>query len=214
MFGSVKNISKAAASPVAIPVIVWTPDQLPHIQELLSAIEKKRVPVAQENQRAQDLAARIERLSSQISALIKTKNAMMQKWVANPSFVDEDQPSRDAEIDNSQRALQDLTNKESALATSRANSGAGEHLQEAMDAYEAACAAVRHDRRAFHRDRALDRFVDVLLQNHLDLVEEGFATLDEKYIVIELMNSVDDIRLPDNFLKHLHAKSMELFSKV
>ena len=214
MFGSARNPNKSVAATVATPVAVWSPDQLPDVQELLTAIEKARVPVAQESTRAQDLADSIARLSSTISGLRETKNTMMQKWVADSSFVDNDQPSRDAEIDSSQRTLQDLTNKQAALATSRADSGAGEHLQDAISAYEAACVTARHARRAFHCDRAVGRFVDVLLQNQLDLVEEGFATLDEKWLVSDLMNSVAPVLRSDDYIHQLQARIKKLFSKV
>ena len=173
MFGS-KNTPKALVSAVATPQAVWHPDQLPHIQELLAAIEKAKAPVDRENQRAQELAANIAKQSAQIADLEQIKKSMMARWVQDSSFMDDDQDSRDTEIAKCQRTLHDLTNKQKALISTRVDSEVDERLQEAEASYAAACGAANAERKAMHRERVATRLAESLLQSYEEMVSEGF----------------------------------------
>ena len=213
MFGS-KNTPKALVSAVATPQAVWHPDQLPHIQELLAAIEKAKAPVDRENQRAQELAANIAKQSAQIADLEQIKKSMMARWVQDSSFMDDDQDSRDTEIAKCQRTLHDLTNKQKALISTRVDSEVNERLQEAQSAYDQACTLARVERAAYHETRRMERFVDLLLDSYTDQVNEGFVRVDVKHGVLELMNAGNDTRHHRDFVTHLGAKYRSRFGQV
>lgn len=205
MFGS-KNTRTALVSAVATPQAVWHPDQLPHIQELLAAIEKAQAPVDRENQRAQELAANIAKQSAQIADLEQIKKSMMARWVKDSSFIDDDQDSRDTEIAKCHRSLLDLTNKQKALISTRVDSEVDERLQEAQRAYEAAVALAKIHRQDYHSKRNMELVVDAVLLSYTERVNEGFVVVSQRYGMSDLMRAAEQARRHNDFVLTLDTK--------
>lgn len=212
MFGS-KNTPTALVSAVATHQAVWHADQLPHIQELLAAIEKAKAPVDRENQRAQELAANIAKQSAQIADLEQIKKSMMARWVKDSSFIDDDQDSRDTEIAKCQRTLLDLTNKQKALISTRVDSEVDERLQEAQSAYEAAVSFAKRERVVYHSKRNMECLVDAVLLGYTERVNEGFVVVSQQYGMRDLMNAADDARRHTDFIPTLGAKFRAQFGQ-
>lgn len=205
MFGSSKNVPETVASAVATSQAVWHPDQLPHIQVLLAAIECAQAPVDREDQRAQELADTITKQSAQLADLDHVKKDMLARWVKDPSFVDEDQELRDTQIAKCQRALLDMRDKEKALISTRVNNEVDEGLKEAKSAYEAAVSKAKLDRVAYHHRHLMEGFVDLLLTSYAERVNEGFVVVNRQYGVRDLMNAADDARRHLDFVSTLAA---------